>query len=82
MINQTELMLFITPHIISNTDDSNFVTEQFKKKLGILNRENIEDHENFEDHDVYEDHEDFENHEINEDHDNYEDHENFERSKG
>jgi len=30
IVNQTELMLFITPHIISNTDDSNFVTEQFK----------------------------------------------------
>ena len=38
-INQTELMLFITPHIISNTKDSNFVTEQFKKKLGnLINR--------------------------------------------
>ena len=37
-VNQTELMLFITPHIISNTDDSNFVTEQFKSKLGSLNR--------------------------------------------
>ena len=36
-INQTELMLFITPHIISNTKDSNFVTEQFKRKLGNLN---------------------------------------------
>jgi len=35
-VNQTELMLFITPHIISNTDDSNFVTEQFKNKLGSL----------------------------------------------
>jgi len=35
-INQTELMLFITPHIISNTEDSNFVTRQFKKKLGSL----------------------------------------------
>jgi general secretion pathway protein D len=35
-INQTELMLFITPHIISNTNDSNFVTEQFKNKLGIF----------------------------------------------
>jgi general secretion pathway protein D len=33
---QTELMLFITPHIISNTDDSNFVTKQFKRKLGVL----------------------------------------------
>jgi general secretion pathway protein D len=34
---QTELMLFIIPHIISNTEDSNFVTEQFKEKLGSLN---------------------------------------------
>ncbi|MEE8268782.1 MAG: hypothetical protein V3R23_02100 [Nitrospinaceae bacterium] len=33
---QTELMLFITPHIISNTEDSNFITEQFQKKLGNL----------------------------------------------
>ena len=33
---QTELMIFIIPHIISNTDDSNFVTEQFKKKLSSL----------------------------------------------
>jgi general secretion pathway protein D len=36
-VNQTELMLFITPHIISNTEDSNFVTEQFQLKLGGLN---------------------------------------------
>ena len=35
---QTELMLFITPHIVSNTKDSNFVTEQFKNKLGALIR--------------------------------------------
>jgi general secretion pathway protein D len=35
-VNQTELMLFITPHIISNTEDSQFVTEQFKKKLRTL----------------------------------------------
>jgi type II secretory pathway component GspD/PulD (secretin) len=33
---QTELMLFIIPHIISNTDDSKFITEQFKRKLGSL----------------------------------------------
>ena len=33
---QTELMLFITPHIISSTKDSNFITEQFKNKLGSL----------------------------------------------
>ena len=24
------------PHIISNTEDSNFITEQFQKKLGNL----------------------------------------------
>lgn len=36
--NKTELMLFITPHIISNTEDSNFVTEQFKNKLGSLSK--------------------------------------------
>ncbi len=36
---QTELMLFIIPHIISNTDDSNFITEQFKRKLGGLKKE-------------------------------------------
>jgi general secretion pathway protein D len=41
---QTELMLFITPHIISNTDDSNFVTEQFQKKLGSLRSTEV--HEN------------------------------------
>jgi general secretion pathway protein D len=34
---KTELMLFIIPHIISDTEDSNFVTEQFKNKLGSLN---------------------------------------------
>jgi len=33
---QTELMIFIIPHIISNTDDSKFVTEQFKNRLGGL----------------------------------------------
>jgi len=33
---KTELMLFITPHIISNASDSNFITDQFKKKLGNL----------------------------------------------
>ena len=36
---QTELMLFIIPHIISNTDDSKFITEQFKRKLGGLKNE-------------------------------------------
>ena len=44
-INQTELMLFITPHIISNTDDSNFVTEQFQKKLGSLRNRDLETQE-------------------------------------
>ena len=38
---QTELMLFIIPHIISNTDDSNFVTEQFRQKLGGLKSPNL-----------------------------------------
>jgi general secretion pathway protein D len=37
-INQTELMLFITPHIISNTEDSNFITKQFQNKLGALGK--------------------------------------------
>jgi len=38
-VSQTELMLFIIPHIISNTDDSQFITEQFKRKLGGLKNE-------------------------------------------
>ncbi len=33
---KTELMLFITPHIISNTDDQKFITDQFKRKLSNL----------------------------------------------
>ena len=37
-VNQTELMLFITPHIISNSEDSNFVTQQFHNKLGGLGK--------------------------------------------
>ena len=36
--NKTELMLFITPHIISNTEDSEYITRQFQKKLGDMNR--------------------------------------------
>jgi general secretion pathway protein D len=32
-LTKTELMLFITPHVISNTTDSEFVTRQFKKRL-------------------------------------------------
>jgi len=31
---KTELMIFITPHIISNTDDSDYVTKQFQRRLG------------------------------------------------
>ena len=30
---KTELMIFITPHVISNSNDSEFVTRQFKKRL-------------------------------------------------
>lgn len=33
---KTELMLFIIPHIISNTEDSKFVTQQFKNKIKTL----------------------------------------------
>jgi general secretion pathway protein D len=44
-VNQTELMLFITPHIISNTDDSNFITQQFQKKLGNLRQKPTENQE-------------------------------------
>lgn len=35
-IRKTELMIFITPHIISNDKDSEFVTKQFRKRLGSL----------------------------------------------
>lgn len=42
---KTELMLFIIPHIISNTEDSNFVTEQFKRKLGGLKSEFLQNSE-------------------------------------
>ena len=34
--NKTELMLFITPHIVSNTSDSKFVTNQMKSRLTDL----------------------------------------------
>lgn len=37
---KTELMIFITPHVISNSEDSELVTRQFKKRLGHL--KNIE----------------------------------------
>jgi general secretion pathway protein D len=33
---KTELMFFITPHIISNDEDSEFVTNQFRKRLGNI----------------------------------------------
>ena len=35
-LNKTELMIFITPHVISNSEDSEFVTRQFKKRLSNL----------------------------------------------
>jgi len=36
---KTELMIFITPHIISNDNDSNFVTKQFQRRLGSFKTE-------------------------------------------
>jgi general secretion pathway protein D len=36
-LKKTELMLFITPHVISNSEDSEHVTRQFKKRLSTLN---------------------------------------------
>ena len=35
-LKKTELMIFITPHVISNTGDSEFVTYEFKKRLSNL----------------------------------------------
>ncbi|MFQ5481784.1 MAG: type II secretion system secretin GspD [Nitrospinaceae bacterium] len=35
-VNKTELMLFITPHIISNIGDSQNVTDHFRNRLGSL----------------------------------------------
>jgi general secretion pathway protein D len=37
-LKKTELMIFITPHVISNNDDSQFVTRQFKKRLRGLKK--------------------------------------------
>jgi len=37
-LNKTELMIFITPHVISNNEDSQFVTRQFKKRLRGLRK--------------------------------------------
>ena len=34
--NKTELMLFITPHIISNTPDGVHITDHFRRRLGNL----------------------------------------------
>jgi general secretion pathway protein D len=36
---KTELMIFITPHVISNDNDSNFVTKQFQRRLGSFKTE-------------------------------------------
>jgi len=38
-IKKTELMIFITPHVISNDKDSNFVTKQFQRRLGSFKTE-------------------------------------------
>jgi len=37
-LQKTELMIFITPHVISNNEDSQFVTRQFKKRLRGLKK--------------------------------------------
>ena len=37
-LKKTELMIFITPHVISNNEDSKFVTRQFKKRLRGLGK--------------------------------------------
>ena len=37
-LKKTELMIFITPHVISNNEDSRFVTQQFKKRLRGLGK--------------------------------------------
>ena len=39
-LKKTELMIFITPHVISNSEDSEFVTHEFKKRL--TNLKNLE----------------------------------------
>ena len=35
---KTELMIFITPHIISNDNDSEYVTKQFQRRLGSFKK--------------------------------------------
>ena len=37
-LKKPELMIFITPHVISNNEDSQFVTRQFKKRLRGLRK--------------------------------------------
>jgi general secretion pathway protein D len=37
-LQKTELMIFITPHVISNKEDSQFVTRQFKNRLRGLKK--------------------------------------------
>lgn len=36
---KTELMIFITPHVISSDKDSNFVTKQFQRRLGYFKKD-------------------------------------------
>jgi general secretion pathway protein D len=36
---KTELMIFITPHVISSDKDSNFITKQFQRRLGSFKTE-------------------------------------------
>ncbi len=36
---KTELMIFITPHIISNAEDSDYVTKQFQRRLGSFKKD-------------------------------------------
>lgn len=40
-LSKTELMIFITPHVISNNQDSEFVTKQFKKRLYGLGKNSL-----------------------------------------
>ena len=40
-LKKTELMIFITPHVISNDEDSKHVTRQFKKRLRGLGKNRL-----------------------------------------
>ena len=40
-LKKTELMIFITPHVISNDEDSQHVTRQFKKRLRGLGKNKL-----------------------------------------